>query len=152
MLLPYALLERQHAALDLRCLELVDELEVEGRYDLLRRQMDGEDVAGALGAGLAAGEVGDRLDDTVAGPLADQQALALARHQDRRDRQHHADQHRGDAVELGDAGPVGEEDAGRGDGDADQRRAVLEQHHEGRRILAVAHRPPVGARALALAE
>ena len=66
----------------------------------------------------------------------DQQPLGLARQQNRRYGQHQTDQDRGDAIEDRQVKAQRKESAGKGDQQAEQRRAILEQNHEGGRILA----------------
>src|SRR5579885_2459586 len=117
---------------------LVPELGAERGDHMVRGQMNGEHAVGALQRRILLRDLQDGGLERRRGRLADEQALGLPPDEDRRRGQHQPDADRRQAVELGFAGLLGREDAEEGDGDAQERGAVLEENGEGGRILAAA--------------
>ena len=73
--------------------------------------------------------------------LADEQALGFSCEQRCRHRENKTDQDRGCSVQDREVQPDREIDAGKGDHQSDQGRAILEQDDESRWILAIADGP-----------
>ena len=138
--------------LDVAGAQLVGEIETHRGDDLIGRELHGEGAVSPGDRTLRAGDAQDRLVEPVVRPLPDQQALALAGEQGGDNGENDADQDRANAVE--DRRPKLDRGAGRQrrDHDTDQRRAVLEQHHKGRRVLAPAEGLVIAERVLHLPE
>ncbi|MNN71487.1 hypothetical protein D3C81_1874290 [compost metagenome] len=86
------------------------------------------------------------------GRLTDQQALGLAREQERRQRQHTGNAQRGDPIQHRHLQQLRGQQSDQGKAEAEQGGTVFQQHGEGGRILAATERLEVSQRALAAAE
>jgi hypothetical protein len=85
---------------DLRHAQAVDDVDAQGRNDLVRSHLRGDDVADIEHTGLLGNRLADRVAKFRRRLLADQQFLAFARKQHRDRREHDADQDRRDPVDA----------------------------------------------------
>ena len=102
--------------------------------------MHGQHLVHLVDFRIALGEPPDLVHHLAVGALADEQPLGLERQPHRGAAEDQADDDRCRGVEQRIAGELVERDAGEGHHQAGDRRAVLEQHREHRRILAALHR------------
>src|SRR5450830_1220239 len=125
-----------HQRFNLRRAQVILKLYAHGRENLLRRQMHREQ---AVRTGYAVHRCDGRayrIKYALTGPFANQQTLGFLRQDRSGDGENQADDDRGDAIPYRRVEMLGQPNAGERGDNAENGRGILQQHNEGRRILA----------------
>ena len=125
-----------HDVLDLAGGQVVAEVHADAGHDLARPDVDGEEAVRTLDPGLAAHDRADGVRDLRLRGLADEQALALAAEERGHQGEQDPDRDGSDTIEDGTVEDLRRHRPRQRDEQAEDGRAVLEQDHERRRVLA----------------
>src|SRR5690242_1797581 len=128
------------------------EFEGQGDENELWSYVHREHLVDTLDAVYPCGNAPNIVNHFAVGTLADQQSLGLVRQPDCGGGKDEPDEDRCYAVVRGHSGPLHGRDPRRRDEQTEQRRGILKQHHEARRILTIADRLDIGAPTLGFGE